>query len=181
MHSLTLLCPMHIAPYLLVVIPIFLLHSGLLPLIALYRLYWYIMYSRGLLLGGCVRIQGRVIAPGRVEESRPMVYGHTPSGELVTEPFLVLSGDDEVRVDPARALLRGWPRQVRLGDLVTVDGVDDALPLAGEQAYRQNGVTPGLKAIQIVGGCPPQLRRATRIIGGIWLVSLGLLMTGFIL
>ncbi len=179
MIHFTLLCPTYIPLHLVVATPIFLLASGIVPLLGLYRIYWFIMYARGPLLGRGVRVQGRVVAPARVEESRAIVFGRTPSGEMWSSPFLVLQGDQEVLVNPEGAILRGWPRRVRVGDTVTVDGFDEAVTLAGDRLYRENVAAPGLGALQVVRGCPPPLSRATRIMAFVWLASFATVLTAF--
>jgi len=164
----------------LIALPVFLLSSGILPLLALYRLYWFVLYARGPLLGNGQRVTGRVVSPERVVGQRPVLFGYTGDGELVVRPFLVLHGDEQVLVNPAGALLRGWPRRIRLGDRVTVDGLEEPVALDGEQIYRENGVAPGLSAVQVVRGCPPPLRKLTMFLLGAWLLSLGVLLSGLI-
>lgn len=172
-----LLCPVSLPAHVMLSLPLFLLCSCALPLLGIYRFYWYLLYARGPLLGRGVRIQGRVALAGEVPPGRPVVFGRDSGGALMSGPFLVIQDSQLISVDPEGALLKGWPRRVRLGDRVTVDGVEQAMELDGERLYREPGLTPGIAAVQIIRGALPQLRRLTWILVVTWLVSLGLILS----
>jgi hypothetical protein len=173
-----LLCPVHLPAHMVVILPLFMLCSCVLPLLGMYRFYWYLLYARGPLLGRGVRVQGQVSSLcGEAVEGWPVVFGRAPGGVLMDGPFVVVQGNSRVSVDPCGALLKGWPRRIRLGDRVTVDGVDQAVPLPGERLYRDPVLSPGIAAIQIIKGTLPRLHKLTWVLALTWLVCLGLLLS----
>lgn len=173
-----LLCPIHLPLHVALSLPLFMLCSFALPLLGIYRFYWHLLYARGPLLGRGVRVQGRVSSLcGEATEGRPVVFGRARGGVLMDGPFVVVQGNSRVSVDPSGALLKGWPRRIRLGDLVTVDGVDQAVPLPGERLYRDPELSPGIAAIQIIKGALPRLHKMTWVLVISWLVCLGLILS----
>ena len=174
-----LLCPVYLPAHVLISLPVFLCCSVTLPLLGLYRIYWHLLYARGPLLGRGVRIQGRVDLPqaAQAREGRPVVFGKARGGTLMSGPFLVRQGDDRIPVDPEGALLKGWPRRVRLGDRVTVDGVDQAVALPGERLYREARLAPGIAAVQVIRGALPRLAMPIKVMVVLWVVSLGLILS----
>ena len=171
-----LLCPV-LPAHVLISLPLFMFCSCALPLLGIYRVYWHLLYARGPLLGRGVRVQGRVDLPGEAPEGRPVVFGKARGGTLMSGPFLVRQGAELIPVDPEGALLKGWPRRIRLGDRVTVDGVDQAVALPGERLYREPRLAPGIAAVQVIRGALPRLALPTRVLAVIWLVSLGMILS----
>jgi hypothetical protein len=171
--AVSLLCPVHFPPFIILAVFLFLSTSALMPLVLGYRTLWRLMYHRGALLGSGQRVRGRVAGP---LPPGSLVFGRDGAGALVAEPFCLEAGRARVVVDPGRSLLRGWPRRVKVGDRVTVDGFSDTVTLPGERLYRDNLSEPGLYAVQIARGTLPALRRLTRTITALWLSSLLVLL-----
>lgn len=168
-----LLCPVFIPPHLFFVGGLFTMVSVALPLVALYQIWWVWRYHRGAMLAQGTRLRGTIVGPGLPDA---LIYGRGSHGELVARTFELELGDDVARICPAGALLRGWPRRLRVGSSVTVDGFFGNLEPSTERLYREAAVEQGMRAVQITRGTWKPRVRLLRGLVLTWLACVGLFL-----
>jgi hypothetical protein len=143
--------------------------TPLLPLVLLYRLVWWRRYGRNALTHLGERVCGTIVGP---DPPGTIVVDGRGRARVARTFALEAKGGQTIVVAPEGAVIKGWPRRVRVGQRVTVDGFPDSIAVEREHLYREPGSSTGLMAVQIARGSWPACRLVAPCMFAAWLLCL---------